>query len=726
MLMLKIRELPSLMDETKEVQLQKLEYQLQLVTLADYISFLNLSTRVKHNLAAFLKRLFYSDPEDITAKPAIIEIFEITDSLHTSFYHTVDDENINLLGALSSSLKDNINGLTKQALCFITRSLECLCEQVYKQDLEVLGGFGEQYLLTVRSVVEMILAKIEKFGLNKNYISVLVFSQLAYSLRVVAPYKVSSDLNIPVVLVKKLRSMVEWTHTKEFADFLDNKPDDSTVSRINALIIKLLVDAAANDNLIAAAKEEAVKDVGSSDTVYDITRNIMFSSMLTNKQTRQVQEQIIRGYLHITIHMLLPEWVEDKTHFFNFDVFTEIWKLIGTYSSYERLDFIEFKQSIAILMKYSIASLTNSKIFGVEVMSRLCCDYFFGITSISTAEGDFAEIIKDIIYNIYYSKAVQYNSVTENFPKKAQESFDLLQSKGNELVTLYNEDSSIFVKEALKLGSLVENFTERLMHLFSLKGYHPYNRVLLTKDLTEQLTTSLIKFSFSPLFCMIVSTNITKIQEIIIESAEESNNNLSLYSDQITNYAAKIIELQSLINQHSKNNDLIAENFFRKISLISASHQYPKNLWESLYKESYSTDIKDIFTLNSKLIPILYLDSIDIQSMAYKTFPEKIVDVVTIIVDNLPTSIDFTLSTLKAKIKIASEEQMQVPWSSITPFKSLYITCHYLVSEVKEYVQKSSKLLLSHLISENSISNLNEEEMLSTEAVCNRNLARNY
>ena len=309
-----MKELTSLNQETQDTQLKKLEDLLSyLAAVTDILDALKILNRSRANSYAFDEKLFDYDPEDLTSKPIIVQMFEIADDLYTSYYSTMNDEDMNISGRFSCSVKDKVNMLMSGVLELVSGSLSYFCYRLCHQASEFEEETRKRYTQGIYLMIEKLLSKLDNFGLDEGYISVLVFDTMISVLAVVAPYQLSSEMNIPTILIRRVRSMVQWAHTKEFAALLDSMPDDSRASRIVSTVLKRIVKLILNCDHNTASRENTVEIISNLDsTIHYILDNIEFRKKLANKQTQHVQECIIRAFMSISIQLMSPRWLQNN------------------------------------------------------------------------------------------------------------------------------------------------------------------------------------------------------------------------------------------------------------------------------------------------------------------------------------------------------------------------------------------------------------------------------
>ena len=133
----------------------------------------------------------------------------------------------------------------------------------------------------------------------------------------------------------------------------------------------------------------------------------------------------------------------------------------------------------------------------------------------------------------------------------------------------------------------------------------------------------------------------------IVQLASNSDYQSRL-TDHILDYTNKAIELQEFISQNIRQNTPLAKLFFTKIKPFSPEQLILKGL----HKDSYLTDIRDVFALNSRLFPIILFDAIPLHK---RLDADSAPLVMRSIISNLSTVVDFLLLNLDNKFKEVSE-----------------------------------------------------------------------
>ena len=273
-LLSEMKELNSLNQETQDAQLTKLESLVSYLTaVKDTLAAFTILNRSRANSYAFEEKLFDFDPEDLASKPVIVQVFEIADELYTRYYSTIHDEDVNTYGKFSCSVRDKVNTLMSGVLELISGSLVYFYYRLCHQTSQFEEETRQRYIKGVHLMIEKLLFKVDNFGLDKGYLSVLVFDAIISVLTVIGPYQLSSEMNIPTILTRKVRSMVEWVHTKEFAALLDSAPDDSHVSQVVWMILKKIVKLILDCNHNTTSRENTVEVISNLDTTIQFIRD---------------------------------------------------------------------------------------------------------------------------------------------------------------------------------------------------------------------------------------------------------------------------------------------------------------------------------------------------------------------------------------------------------------------------------------------------------------------
>ena len=683
---------------------------IQLEAIKIIINKFTQADNLNSDIEAFVKKLYHIHPKDSSiSKPIIVEMLEIADSLHKNWYLTVYDEDINISGRPSPSIKDKTNNLMSEVLNLICSSFDYLSYRIISQDPQFKEKAEDQYVQTMSLLLEKILSKIENFRLDKSYVSVLVIDAIATILKVAVQYGILDGVNILMVLIRNVRNLVEWVYRKESIKFLNAK---SCVSKVLSTILRKFVKIIAQGDFSQAIRKEMVQEFISMDTVDYILNNTRSQTILADEQASRVQEQIIRAYVSMNMWSLSPRFDQGSVDYLGLTMLKKIWRVIAIYSVHEKLDLNEFRYSYEIIDSTLNSAYNESlEVFSSEILFRIYSDCFFDFQqAIDIDTKCFTKINK--AFHISCEKyQTQGGIISRQILDCLRANLKTLQNKTEDLLNLYDTNTSSFTTEALILETKIECFMNKLLMLFILiaQGSSKY---LYIQELKQCLTEFLIKFSFSPVFYMSGSDNIARLLRLTHKYRKVNTEYRDLLTNQIVAYTTKTIELQELISQSSMHNTALTELFFQKVKPFLSLELSSKEKIKRLHEDDCFTCIRNTFALQSRLSPVLFWDLISIQSLTYETSNmQNITLVMSNVLHSFSTTMNFTLLSLNREVRESSEiKPEKISKYQISPFQDRFLCHYYEIPEVQEYISKKNRMLISRLIGNNITAGIDEEE----------------
>ena len=256
---------------------------------------------------------------------------------------------------------------------------------------------------------------------------------------------------------------------------------------------------------------------------------------------------------------------------------------------------------------------------------------------------------------------------------------------------------------------MLGKFVQKLLLLYEF-SQDTDAKSIYTRKIRGELTEFLAKLAFSPVLYMIGADNMDPFLKLMDKDTNPDYK--SSLMNRILDYTNEVIDLQAFINQNIRDGAPLAKFFFTKIKPFSMQELCSKNQMKYPYQGSYMVDIKHTFTLQSKLFPIIYLDAANLQYWTYKPIRvDNITLIMSTILHNLSTIVDFTLLNLDYKFKQGHEQATECELKlQITPFQYDFISSYYKVPEVQEYVYKKNRMIINHFIQNNSVTSNEEEE----------------
>ena len=430
MLLFKMRELASLKSvAAQDVQLQQLNDLVHyLLTVKKIMEVVPNDSSLEVDSNTFEEKLFDFNSEDPTSKPVIVEMFEIADNMYTSYYSTINDEDVNMSGLFSSSIKDKVNVLMFGVIELISTSIAGLWSRLREEESKFEEETRQRYIQAMRSMVKRVLPKFESYGLDSGYMSVLVFDAVM-SLAMAAD-EVPSEMSTPVIIIRKIRNIVEWAHTKEFATLLGGMSENSHISSAVSITLRALITVIKNSN--KEDKEKMIEENSNQNTIQYILGNVEFRTTLTNRQAQHVQEQIIRAYATISLLFLSSENGENST----LTTLENIWKVIGVYSEYERLNLDEFCHSQQIISSIwsSNHAITLPKVFDSRIFYS-CYDCLFNFTeAVELNTYQSLEIINKAFKFLSEQNQIEAEPIRQKMFDSLKANLEVLQNKTDDLV----------------------------------------------------------------------------------------------------------------------------------------------------------------------------------------------------------------------------------------------------------------------------------------------------
>ena len=421
--------------------------------------------------------------------------------------------------------------------------------------------------------------------------------------------------------------------------------------------------------------------------------------------------------MSISMRLISPGWLASNKEYSNLAVLKKLWEVIAIYSNYQKFDIEEFSYSVGTIDSISYDS---DRYYFKVFSSRVLCLYCDSLLDFSAAkDGGYYSFkkMKQVFISLYYWNQTKVQVIRQYLSDCLKANFKIIDQKINELVDLYKTKATEFPIQALRLESLLAKFLEKLLLLYGFSK-NPDAKSIYNREMREQMTQFLIRFSFSPVLYMIGADNMDGL--LGLANTNATSDYQSSLTNHILDYTDKVIDLQEFINQNIPDDASLAEFFFTKIKPFSPQELCSKDQMKYPYKDSYMADIKNTFTLQSKLFPVVYLDATSLQSLTYEPLRvDNITLIMSTILNNLSTTVDFILLNLKYKFKQGHEEAPECDLKlQITPFEDRFISSYYTVPEVQEYVYKKSRMILRHFIQNSSVTNIEEKEESFMRKLC--------
>ena len=646
-------------------------------------------------ISTMLKKLFDVDEANKSNKPSILELWTAASTLYKRFYTSIQDEVEENMENPNASLKNKANTLMSRVVVLITTAFpKLLKKNASTEGVEKI--FANSYHTTVEAILETILKAVETFSFDSNYLSTLIWRDIASLIREVSSYRIAVSLQIPLKAIKKLKALLKWSYTQEFQNFFEFMPDKTYVTKIVQVLMNLFIDILARTEYSLATKLDYFGYLSSFSEV-----NLMINKKSEEKKlfyvcAYNVQEQLIRCYLrvHLEAQLTIPKDSKNTELIYCTErVLTQAWELIISYSSFQRSFLPELESTHKIIGTVLKTESTTPKVLNFEVISALYSNCLFNLEVDYTLSS--YEQIREILVHLYNSRPGDYEHFASQLSLLIQENSETVLREAESLDGIYYRNDPAFIKRYYNTKAKVIKFTERLILLLSIKQDRDYKDLLSDPDLQKAFRTHFAKLVVSPAFYMLGADSISIMTEICLDSETVK----TLQSVALPEYVKKIANISKLLQQHVDQKDNMESMLKRKLRFLVAS-DFDIG---SFLADSVSDDIKKTYGINSRLLNIIYLNSINVLQMPFPSDAcEKVTRFATALNQELVEVVTATMIlTFDVQEKTASNKK-EITIISLNLIHDSTLTVWTTLPVVRDYFKRKVAVLTDMLIDKSS------------------------
>ena len=629
-----------------------------------------------------LEKFFFKESKK--EKPLILDLWDALKDLYRGFYSNVPERNLNFLGVLAKSLKDQINVIFATFLNMVAIFVFLLVK--YKIEAQIYQGI---ILYLAQEVIEI----FDKFSLESDQISILLIQASLNFFFKLNECKMLSNFQFPLKVMQKLESLINFSYQKEFNVLFGNDFDSEFINNKLAAFCALLDTyfmGYDNFNFFLESKSLQIY-LSRFETVDFISSKISNQeSILTNQPVIKAHEKLIRSYmcLHLKTNLLAMS-IEgvNTTNCYDIERMKQILFIISNYCKYESFIQEEFRSVCEILVKMEeedpIVKEKLHEIFSKDVLISLFKNCFFKQCSLNINEAiDKTEILFPIFECLFDNKKDEYRAFWDELSTYIQEPFKDLVQEGETLQRLYEENHPFFYKQYFIIESKISEFDWVIDFFF--KVIDPDNTEKYKAEIGFQKVfyNCLLDLVVSPVLFMIDSNIVTQILNFFFNefSPEKLSNALLKFGEKVISFI-KIVEDDLAQNQNL--------DFFQdKLGKVNVF----RLLFDFRQKDSFDNDFRVSFKLKSNYFPVLFLTFYRGNTSA--TIPEEIIiPLVDLYRKELRSSITSLVNIVSFSIKRKLKEDLSFDLFTFEFFNDTCLGRYLHIPQVKEYFKEKLTIL---------------------------------
>jgi len=568
-----------------------------------------------------IKRMFTSYNEnDKPLPPPIRILWDKVFEIYKRYYNKLEDEEDNTFAKLDDSPKGKINILFYNVFVLVNSALSQMTDTEENEEGESDTIIKEEYALSISYIMEEMLKNLETYSLQENYISALVLVALVATIKDISSMRLCRDLHVPIRVMKKIESFVEWTMSKPFDIYMIESQIKAKALKIIKIFIELATGVYVNydeETLDVKAKQEYLNHM-STFTMIDAIQNKPDEEFFCEEAIK-ARELMIRYYIFLHLHSQCFAYRDEddaQIVYYNVERLLEVWRLIRKYSKYEKYVVDEFIYTNDISKNmdedYTEAFLRD---VGYEMLSTLLPYNIFNLDTPFENEEQIEEI-RELLFSMLERQLDNSEVFLSELAIVLQEMFEKMLAQLNKLDQAYKNNQEDFNRIYLITEEMMPDFMTRLMILMSSMGKYDSNILSSNLFLQEVIKSYLPRIITSPGFYLLGNDHANSFCSTLPKLTVAHAILPGFLEEYIKNLKKTAEEFLSLFETHYNDENSLflkkVQNIFAHANIggLSNSGYYLNQFFD----ESYLHDPREIYKVNSLTFMPFFLNCWDLKN----------------------------------------------------------------------------------------------------------------